>query len=213
MPTNSDLGFDFSRFVADVAEAMGWERRGVCVHCGEDRAGFGIGDGAHGCWHCLRDGRWVATTVIEAGSDGSDDVLRERAQGILASSRPTWTMSVDGLPSAAEREAEAPSGEGWSIVAFPLDEMVEPSEKADDPTWQPESWLFHCDRLVRYLGRWDKADFVADTTDGTGLMAGAVDQAAEVWESLAIHDRDQGTRVYMFECRACGVRRGHLDAG
>lgn len=179
-----------------------------CVHCHEPVV---LGDDlleSHGCWSCLRAGRWAATMDTEAGMVTPVHALRGRTHGRLSPS-----TLADAEPTLAGWPVTGADASGWRRAIVPTPVLIELVRTPNYVTWQGEQWLFHCRRPMRYLGLWGKVDFTAAAPDddGSAHALRTADLPEDVWEHLSERPGESSILTYMFECPTCGAHRGHWD--
>lgn len=164
---------------ASPAQAAKWDRR----------------EGRHGCYDCLRSGRFEFTHATEVG----------------------FLLSPDSI-SPFEDDGEPP----LPPASFPQSAIVELRRTPRFPIWQDEErspWLVHCNDFMVYLGTWAPADFLRHAANGDGRgpflemtrpeQAGLWDFAAQDREEE--HPSDWYATYYAFRCRHCGKLRGQWD--
>jgi hypothetical protein len=195
-----------------------------CRSCGRSNALDGAVEGGHACWRCLRAGRWASTMDTEAGMIRWEDAVRGRTHGVPFASEPTvWVVgsggaqeasSVAGAPLLAGFPTTEPNEDGWRSAIIPSEILLELTRTPSYATWQGERWLFHCQRPMRYIGRWGRSQFNAAAPDGDGeaLAAGAAELPLDVWRGLADEPSSSSSvTVYVFRCPECDAVRGHWD--
>jgi uncharacterized protein CbrC (UPF0167 family) len=205
-----------------VAEASGKAQR--CVSCGQPVSLDDPVTARHGCWRCLRDGRWASTMGTEAGMVRWEDAVRGRTHGMPFFDEPAWIATADGLQRDDQDGpqvllagfATVPTeDDGWREVVIPSELLLELIRTPSYSTWQGEAWLFHCGRPMRYIGRWARAQFDDAAEDGDGRMLARqiADLPSIQWDHGLPEDPStrSNVRVYLFECTACDSRRGHWD--
>ncbi len=180
----------------------------LCVACEtEVRLGYNV-EKTHGCWTCLRDGRWSSTKDTEAGMVTPVLAALGRTHGLpFPPELPEHLSTLAGWPLSD------PNEDGWRSVLIPVDVLRDLVRSPGYVTWQGERWLFHCHRPMRYIGLWGKRDFTTLAADGDGrsFAVSAAQLPEEAWEYLSDQGGNSAILVYMFRCRACGDHRGHWD--
>jgi len=188
-----------------------------CVGCATEAVLGRNVEETHGCWTCLRDGRWSSTKDTEAGMVTPVHAALGYTHGlpfppgVLAST--AWGAGTTGDPMLAGWPVSEPNEDGWRAALIPAEVLRDLVRTPNYITWQGEQWLFHCRRPMSYIGLWGKRDFVSHAVGGDGrayanASAGIHD---DVWEHLSDRRGESAILVYMFECRACGHHRGHFD--
>lgn len=157
---------------------------------------------SHGCWSCLRAGRWASTMDTEAGMVTPVHALRGRTHGLPG------PATLAGWPAT---EANA---DGWRSAIVPTPVLLELVRTPNYVTWQGEQWLFHCRGPMRYLGLWGRSDFTAAAPDGDGatFALSTADLPKDMWPYLSEPPDVGSVLTYMFQCPTCGAHRGHWDA-
>lgn len=200
-------------------------REQPCYACGQSVAAPHPVEGEHACWQCLRSGRWSSIIDTEAGMVRWEDAMRGRTHGMPFAAHPTVfvvggsgteEMAHSHAPSVSGFATSEPNDDGWRGVLIPSDILLELVRTPRYVTWQGERWLFHCQRAMRYIGRWGKLQFGAAAADGDGraLAFAAADLNAETWD-YGLADQpssNSSVTVYMFRCTQCGEHRGHWDS-
>jgi len=189
----------------------------ACVRCRTDlRLGRELEDG-HGCWTCLRDGRWSSTKDTEAGMVTPVHAELGTTHGLpfppgrLA--QTAWVDASSDHPTLAGWPVTEPNADGWRAAVIPAEVLRELVRSPNYVTWQGEHWLFHCRRPMRYLGLWGKRDFNAAAPDGDGraLAVSSAHLHEEAWQDLSEQAGESAVLTYMFECCECHAHRGHWD--
>lgn len=189
----------------------------ACVRCQSDvQLGRDLEE-AHGCWTCLRDGRWSSTKDTEAGMVTPLHAELGRTHGLpfppgqLAET--AWADASTDAPTLAGWPVTEPNEAGWRAAMIPADVLRGLVRSPNYISWQGERWLFHCGRPMKYIGLWGKRDFNAAARDGDGLSL-AVRSAGlheEAWQDLSERPGESAILAYMFECFECRMHRGHWD--
>ena len=124
-----------------------------------------------------------------------------------------WADMQTGHPTLAGWPTDDANDEGWRAAVVPSTVLVELVRSPTYITWQGDEWLFHCGRVMRYGGRWGRADFesAAGGEVPSAFAMGAAGVPDDVWETLGRGADDSAVSVYMFDCIACGAHRGHWD--
>jgi hypothetical protein len=142
---------------------------------------------AHGCYSCLKAGRfefWHDTDI-----------------GVLDS---------DGLTGVYNHNKRPPP-------AFPQAALLELRRTPQILTWQQELWLTHCNDFMAYLGTWEPKDFYVHAPDGDGrsLFVKMTDEFDHLWDESLREGQERliawHATYYVFRCLHCGELRGNWD--
>jgi uncharacterized protein CbrC (UPF0167 family) len=112
-------------------------------------------------------------------------------------------VKVDG--AIDKEQASFPVSREW---------LLELTRTPTYSTIQGESWQFHCDRPMVYVGEWGKKDFDKHSRDGGGKMVfeEVVEDAEQgVWDAMWSGQLHDEFAIYMFYCPMCATYRGHWD--
>ena len=223
-PTFAELGIPFPLFEGPVSEAADYAGRADSSICGRrDVHCFELGIGADVIVDCAYCGE---RTAVDAADECGDCHLC----GHMNALADIWP-NVDGRRRDGRlltcyrclREDRAAYVHDTERGAFFWDDPEntpgsDHAELVHTPgflAWQEPTWLFHCDRLMTFLGTWQREHFDRHAPDGDGRawFLDIVDDAlAELWPDAIEAPPDAGgPGVYMFRCRQCGTRRGYWD--
>lgn len=187
----------------------------TCIGCGALVALGRVLEDAHGCWRCLREGRWSTTIDTEAGMVTPVHAALGRTHGMpfRPDVLPQFGTDDHGEPTLAGWPVGDSTDGGWRVAVIPSDVLLALVRSPGYITYQSEQWLFHCRQPMRYLGPWGKRDFETVAEGGAEALAMAVvdDLHDEAWEDLHEIGGEGSVLIYMFECVACGTNRGHWD--
>lgn len=194
-----------------------------CLSCGQAVVLNEFEDD-HACWRCLRSGRWASTMDTEAGMIRWQDAMAGRSHGLPFPAEPkVWAIGDEGADAQADARTPVVAGfatteaneDGWRGVLIPSEMMLELTRTPSYSTWQGENWLFHCQRPMRYIGRWGREQFDAEAPDGDGmaLAIAVADFHEDAWTHglAAKPSANSAVTAYMFGCPACEAVRGHWD--
>ncbi len=122
----------------------------ACVRCQTDiQLGRELED-THGCWTCLRDGRWSSTKDTEAGVVTLVHALLGRTHGLPFPPGPlaqtAWADASTDHPTLAGWPVTEPDADGWRAAMIPAEVLRELVRSPNYISWQGEQWLFHCRR-------------------------------------------------------------------
>jgi hypothetical protein len=189
----------------------------ACVNCQTAVQLGRVAEDTHGCWTCLRDGRWSSTKDTEAGMVTPAHAELGRTHGLPFPPGPiaetAWTEASTDHPTLAGWPAAEPNEDGWRAAMISTEVLRGLVRSPNYISWQGEQWLFHCGRPMRYLGLWGKLDFNGAAADGDGRSLAARSAALphEMWQYLSDRGGESAFLAYMFECSECHVHRGHWD--
>lgn len=186
-----------------------------CIECGQATTLEPSLEGLHGCWRCLRDGKWTTTMDTEAGMVTPPDAAVGRTHGLPGpvAGHPAWDVSEPGQPLLAGWPTSEPNADGWRRAVIPRPILWELVRTPNYVSWQGEQWLFHCQQAMTFLGPWGKADFESTAT-GLRPSEWAVRASGlppEMWTLLPDRGGEGSVVVYMFRCGECDTYRGHFD--
>ncbi len=177
------------------------------------------------CYACLRRGAVARTKDTEVGMVGWHEALAGLTDGAPGLDDPDFEL----MPQDAE-EADrlydppalmagpgpvktsfvlGPRYVGWVRAQVPQRYLLELLHTPGYSTWQGESWRFHCDQPMIYLGTWDPDEFQRQAPDGDGraLFDRLLPGEDALWDGR-MHDV---TAVYVFRCPQCSQLAAHWD--
>jgi len=188
-----------------------------CVQCQAEVQLLRDLTGSHGCWRCLRSGRWASTKDTEAGAVTPVHALLGRTHGLPfppgALADTAWRDTGSNHPTLAGWPVTDPNEDGWRAAIIPSKVLVELVRSPTYITWQGEQWLFHCRRPMKYAGPWGKLEFdaAAPNRDGRSLALSSAGLHEDAWQDLSDSAGECAVLAYMFECLDCRAHRGHWD--
>ncbi len=160
----------------------------TCSFCGQLGRCFRLDQRRHGCFECLRQGRFLFDHDTEIG-----------------------LLTSDGLRHFYNHHQRVPKN--FNKAAFRT--LLRTPEYV---TWQQGIWLTHCDDFMIYLGEWKAKDFHqhSENGDGRSLFLDMTDKVqAFLWDRAtpvgAKGPADWYAAYYAFKCRHCGKLRGNWD--
>lgn len=155
------------------------------------------------CYACLRKGRVAYVCDTEYGTDSFEEARHGCTGGFPGLTAADLGNNNFELGPVVDEE------EGWRGVVVNSSLLMELLRTPRYSTWQGDKWMFHCGRVMTFVGAWKRSDFEgAAPGRGRPLFVDAIGrEQAEAWDYI-----DSAASAYVHRCERCGTLRGHIDS-